>query len=118
MAKLIEQKGRRHHVQVFLDAKDIEAGDSIHEEIRHNLKQCDELMVLLSPHSIDRPWVLIEIGAAWGLGKRIVVIVDKVTPAEMPDIIASYKVLDLNDFDEYLEQLIARAAGAKGGVTK
>lgn len=48
-------------------------------------------------------------GAAWGLEKRIVTIIDKVAPEEMPDITAPYKAIDLNNFDEYLEQLIKRA---------
>jgi TIR domain len=113
MAALIEQKGRRHHVKVFLDDTDIKAGDSIPEEIRQGLRDCDELMVLISRESIDRPWVQMEMEAVWVLGKRIVAIVDKVTPEEMPKILIPYKALDINDFDEYVKQLIARAAGAK-----
>jgi hypothetical protein len=31
-----------------------------------------------------------------------------VTPEEMPDIIAPYKAIDLNSFDDYLEQLLKR----------
>ena len=57
--------------------------------------------------------MLIEIGAAWVLGKRIVAIIDKVSPEEMPDVIAPYKAIDLNNFDEYLEQLMNRANEAR-----
>lgn len=57
--------------------------------------------------------MLIEIGAAWVLGKRIVAIIDKVTPEEMPDIITPYRAMDLNSFDEYLEQLFKRAKEAR-----
>lgn len=42
------------------------------------------------------------------LGKRITAIIDKVTPEEMPDVIAPYKAIDLNSFEEYLEELINR----------
>jgi hypothetical protein len=52
---------------------------------------------------------LIEIGAAWGLRKRIVAIIDKVAPGEMPDIMTPYRAMDLNSFEEYLEQLLNRA---------
>jgi len=109
MAALIEEGGREYGVRTFLDEKDIAGGDSIPESIRRNIQECSEFVVLLSRYSIDRPWVLIEIGAAWALGKRIVAIIDKVTPEEMPDIIASYKAIDLNSFDHYLEQLFNRA---------
>lgn len=54
------------------------------------------------------PWVLIEIGAAWVLGKRITAIIDKIVPEEMPAIITNYKAIDINNFDEYLEQLYQR----------
>ena len=64
MAALIEEKCREHGIKTFLDEKDIAGGDSIPESIRRNIQECSEFVVLLSRYSIDRPWVLIEIGAA------------------------------------------------------
>lgn len=115
IAKIIEEKGQEYGLRVFLDEKDIESGDSIPESIRKNIQACDEFIVLLSRYSVDRPWVLIEIGAAWVLGKRIIAIIDKVTPEEMPDAITPYKAIDLNNFDEYLKEILKRA---KGGGNK
>jgi len=112
MATLIEEEGREYGAKTFLDEKDIAGGESIPESIRRNIQECDEFLVLLSRYSIDRPWVLIEIGAAWVLERRIIAIIDKVTPEEMPDIITPYKAIDLNSFEEYLEQLINRAKEA------
>ena len=66
-------------------------------------------MVLLSRYSIDRQWVLVEVGAASGLKKHIVSITDKITPEEMPEITRAHKALDLNDFDKYIEELNERA---------
>lgn len=109
MAELIEAKGRAYRVKTFLDEKDIEGGESIPDSIRKNVQNCNEFIVLLSRNSIDRPWVLIEVGAAWVLEKRIIAITDKVTPEEMPDIITPYKAIDLNNFDDYLEQVLKRA---------
>ena len=106
-ARLIEEGGKRR-VTVFLDEKDIEAGESIPDSVRRNIEQCDEFVVLLSRYSKDRPWVLIEIGAAWGLRKPIVAIVDKIGPKEMPDIVNLNKAIDLNDFDQYLGELLKR----------
>ena len=65
LASLIAAKGRRQRVRVFLDEKDIEGGDTIPGSVLRSLQECDELVVLLTPNSINRPWVLIEIGAAW-----------------------------------------------------
>ena len=108
MAALIEERCREYDVRTFLDEKDITGGESIPESIRKNIQECSEFLVLLSRYSIDRPWVLIEIGAAWVLGKRIIAIIDKITPEEMPGIITPYKAIDLNNFNEYLEQLFNR----------
>ena len=105
--RLIEETGKGK-IGVFLDEKDIEGGQSIVETIRSAIEECDELVVLLTPYSIDREWVLVEISAAWALRKRIIVIIDKVNPKKMPDIVSSYKAIDLNDFDQYLAQLASR----------
>src|SRR6266404_7825498 len=75
--KLIEQTGGGQ-VKAFPDEKDLEAGQSIQDSIRKEIARCDEFVVLLSPNSKDRPWVLIEIGAA--------------------------RQPILNDFDQYLSQ--------------
>ena len=109
IANQIEQRGKRYDLNTFLDENNIEGGQSIRGSIRREIRQCSEFLVLLSRYSVDRPWVLVEIGAAFGLGKRIIPIVDKVTPEEMPDVIRDYKAIDLNNFDEYIEQLCRRA---------
>lgn len=113
MANLIEAKGRKYGVRAFLDEKDIEGGQSITEAIVKNIKECDEFVVLLSHDSINRSWVLVEIGGALLLDKLIVAIIHKILPKEMPDVIVQHRAIDLNDFDIYLEQLLMRAKGVK-----
>ena len=71
----------------------------------------NELVVLFSEYSKDRPWVLVEVGIALGLEKPIVAIMDKVSPKDLPQIITPYKAIDLNDFDQYLGQVSRRARG-------
>jgi len=113
MANLLEVKGRGQGIKTFLDEKNIEGGQSIPEEIKKNLKACDEFIVLLSQDSINRQWVLIEIGGAWSHDKHIVAITDKVTPDAIPKVLTQYKAMDLNNFDDYLEELLQRAKGTK-----
>src|SRR5260370_9812489 len=110
--RLIEEGGAGR-IQAFLDEKDIQGGQSIAGSIRTSIQGCDEFVVLLSPYSKDRPWVLIEVGAAWGLGKPIIAIVDKVGPKELPDIMNLNKALSLNDFDQYLSQFMQRVRAKK-----
>lgn len=110
MAELIEEAGQHHGIATFLDEKDIEFGGSIPERVRQAIRDCGELVVLLSEYSVDRPWVLVEIGAAWVLEKRIVAVMDKPSPDQMPDVITPYRAVDLNDVRDYVDELVGRAS--------
>jgi hypothetical protein len=52
-------------------------------------------------------------GAAWGLRKPIIAIIDKVGPKEMPDILSPFKAIDLNDFDQYIDQFLRRTKAGR-----
>ena len=94
----------------FRDDRDINGGDDIPEEIRRQIKVSRELVILLTPESIDRPWILLEVGAAWGWRKnyRIVPVLCHVTVEAIPDIIKGKKAFHLNEFDHYLKELHKR----------
>jgi len=113
MSNLIEQKGKKYGIKTFLDEKDISGGDSIPETICENIQKCHELILLLSRYSVESTWVLIEIGAAWAHNRRIIPVIDKVTPDEMPDVIGQIKAIDLNDFDEYIKEFLGRVKGGR-----
>jgi hypothetical protein len=94
----------------FRDDRDINGGDDIPVTIRKQIKLSNEFIVLLTPESINRPWVLLEVGAAWGWRKKfpITAILCHVTVDAIPDLIKSKKALTLNDFEKYLKELAHR----------
>lgn len=94
----------------FRDDRDINGGDSIPESIRTEIQVSRELVVLLTPDSIERPWVLLEVGAAWGRRRnyRIVPVLCHVSFDAIPDIIEGKKAFHINDFDKYLTELQRR----------
>jgi hypothetical protein len=94
----------------FRDDRDISGGDSIPESIRSEIQVSRELVVLLTPDSIERPWVLLEVGAAWGRRKdyRIVPVLCHVSFDAIPDMIEGKKAFHINDFDKYLAELVVR----------
>jgi hypothetical protein len=109
ISKAIEASGSKGWTKTFLDEKDIETGDSISDSIKENIKACDEFLILLTRDSVNRQWVLLELGAAWILEKRISGIVYGISHEEMPQVLSLYKVIDLNKFDdEYLRELSNR----------
>ena len=57
---LIEERGKGR-LSVFLDEKDIDAGQLIAESIRTSIEECDEFVVLLTRYSKDRPTSTISI---------------------------------------------------------
>lgn len=50
----------------FLDEADIDAGSDFEEDILAFLEKAHELVVLLTPWALDRPYIWAELGAAWG----------------------------------------------------
>jgi hypothetical protein len=106
--RLIGEIGRGR-IRTFLDEKDIDGGSSIAETIRDSIRKCDELLVLVTPASKSRQWVIVEMSVAWGLKKRVVAVLHHAAPKDMPEVIYPYKAFDLNEFDTYLQQLEARA---------
>jgi hypothetical protein len=101
---------RNRGVATFLDEKDLQGGDAISETVRAELRRCDELVVLLSSASLTSDWVKAEMGAAWGLRKRIVVLLDKLQVRDIPQVFTDYKAFDLNDAERYFQEVRSRAA--------
>lgn len=100
---------------VFVDAGRIEYGDDFREVIFQELSCCDELLVLLTPSSLQRPWVIAEIGAILVRGKRVVAIRYGPTENELQNLgvlslLGTKSLLRMEEFDEYVKQLTRRVA--------
>ena len=63
---------------------------------------------------MKRFWVWVEIGAAWGQGKRIIVVLHGLTQSELEElggskaILEDINILELNNFDRYIDELKER----------
>jgi TIR domain len=98
-------------MRVYLDEVDLQGGDRIPATIKANLRDCDEFVILLSPESLTRQWVIAEMGGAWILDKRIMAIRYDLAAESIPDILRHDKSYELNDFDRYVNELIERRKG-------
>jgi hypothetical protein len=100
--------------KTFRDDRDIAGGDDIPDKIREAIGRSDEMIVLLTPASVNRPWILLEVGAAWQRGgMRIVAVRQHIEIEPIPDMLKSKKVIDLNEFDAYLKELRQRIEALK-----
>ena len=117
VAKVICEKIETTGALTFRDDRDIDGGDNIPEKIRQQIIRSREMVVLLTPESVDRPWVSHEVGAAWGRRSnyRIVIILDHVGTDRIPKLIESKKAIKINDIDHYLCKLSSRVKRAKDG---
>ncbi len=101
----------------FRDDRDIDGGDDIPERIRTEIKRSKEMVVLLTPSSINRQWVLLEVGAAWGLRQktRITPIMCHVDFDPIPGMLKEKKAIDINSCPDFLQELKKRVEIHNGG---
>ena len=71
-------------VETFLDAQNIVTGDDFDEGIRRQLAESDEILFIISAAALRSQWVMMELGAARAMGKRLVLILVGVSPNELP----------------------------------
>jgi hypothetical protein len=65
IAKTLCEKIESVGATTFRDDRDINGGNDIPEEIRRQIKLSREMIVLLTPQSVGRIWVALEVGGAW-----------------------------------------------------
>jgi|GEM_PF-1834270 len=78
-------------LKCFMAEKDIQVATEWQDSIREALLGSKRILVLLTPLSINRPWVLMETGAAWALDKALIPAISHVAASELLDPIRRYQ---------------------------
>jgi len=111
IAKRIAEKIEDCGAKVFLDETHINVGEDFEERILEALDQANELLVLLTPWALTRPYVWAEIGAAWSKRIPIIVVLHGLKPedvnamAKVPLLLKRRNMIHINELDTYLDQL-------------
>ena len=114
VARQIAAHIRARGAATFLDEADIQHGDDIEERIYQAAGNSQELLVLLTPWAVTRPYIWMEIGLFWGSGKRIVGVLyglsqqELITDERIPLLLKRGKMLDINRIDGYFDELQQR----------
>jgi hypothetical protein len=122
VAEQIARGIRSTGASTFLDAFDLAHGDNFNDEIRKALLDCTELVALMTPTAIARPYVWMELGAMWGQDKRMVLVLQGLTIVEfqadgsIPDMIKALDHLEINDIKGYFRQLRRRVRIGSGNA--
>jgi predicted nucleotide-binding protein len=76
---------RRQGFEVVLDYHDLELGSSLANALEEGLRKSSVIVLLVTPDSVRKPNFFFEMGAAIGMGKRLVpVISSEVDPSDLP----------------------------------
>ena len=113
-------KIRASGADVFVDEGEVAYGDDFRERVFRELSICDELLVLLTPSSVKRPWVFAELGAIALRGVHLAAIRYGVSEEELRalgvlSILGTRRLLVPAECDKYVEQLRARVQGKRHG---
>jgi hypothetical protein len=100
---------------VFIDKGEIKYGDDFRERIFRELLACNELLILLTPTSVQRPWIFAELGVAISRGIRVVTVVYGVPEIDLQSkgilsLIGTNHYVELNSIEAYYEELRARVS--------
>jgi hypothetical protein len=90
----------RGQCQFFVAANSIEGGADFVATIKQNLQSADVVVVLCTADSIKSPWVLMEIGAAWALDKKIEPVRLGPEPVALPEPINHQQFWDVPTLQE------------------
>jgi hypothetical protein len=118
VAKQIAREIVGRGASVYLAEADVEVGPDFEEQLLDALNLASELVVLLTPWALRRPYLWAELGAVWGRRIPIVglllgfTVAEVQTMADIPVLLKKGGLLELNQIDRYLVQLSARVAAA------
>ncbi len=84
-ARSFAQALKERGVPVWFDEFDVQPGESLRDALEAGLRGSDVLVALVDVESPAKPSLFFELGAAIGMGKRVIVIVPKdVDPGALP----------------------------------
>jgi hypothetical protein len=83
IAKEIRDELENRNLKCFMAEKDVRAGADWNEDIRSALRGSNLVLLLITSRSVNKPWILLEAGAAWVLRKRIVPAVNQIDAKEL-----------------------------------
>lgn len=97
-----------HNVKCWLDEAEMKIGDSLIQKIRNGIDNVEYFAVILSPNSINAPWVVNELDVAMNLqisGKPIKVLPIMLRECEPPGFLVGKLYGDFKDESKYLDSL-------------
>jgi hypothetical protein len=107
----------RYAANVWYDRREIVAGESIAPKISVALSEASALIAVMSPASVDKPWVLRELSASLGRqlqSHQIRVLPVVIEKCDLPPLIADIRYADFTEsFEKGFNDLLAGLQGRR-----
>ncbi len=117
LARELRDMLSEHGVSVFMAELDVVPGATWSDEIRENLSRAKAALILLTPRSKDRPWVMAEAGALWALRIPFVPAFTYLNVNELPEFIKSQQAVEITTMDGRFACVKAIKALVKSAIT-
>ncbi len=106
-SKSLAKKG----IPVWMDELKVRAGDDIRDAIEKGMRESDTVVSIISADDPRSPNTLFELGAALGMGKRLVAIVpENFDPASLPFSLRTRRFLVRHSPEETADALVGEAS--------
>jgi hypothetical protein len=101
---------KRYGVKVWLDELQIPAGESLRDAIEEGLRSSDIVVYIVTPESLKQPNLFFEIGAAVGMGKRLVAVLPRgLEPSVLPQPLRTRRFLFQESPEKTAKELLEKS---------
>ena len=112
LARDVARRLKEAGVRALYSELTLSAGSEFEKLFMDQLKNADEIIVILSGNSVDNLWMMFEIGAASSLRKKITPVVVGLEQEELPPVIKQLKYIRYNEVSDYISKLERSAQAA------
>jgi hypothetical protein len=103
---------------IILVTPELKRGQDWSASIRSDIEKADEILVLLTPNSLQSSHVLLEVGAGTGLRKNIVPIVVGLDADTLPAWVRQTQFVKYSELSTYLHALAQKASNEAASVQR
>ncbi len=114
LAENIAQSVREAGAEVLSVAQTPDRGEVVSFDLHRALRKADEIVFIPTDRSLNNPYLIYEMGAAFSMRKRFTSILVGVEDSEIPPLIAHLPYLRYSELRRYLSELEQRAKSPDG----
>lgn len=114
LAESLAQSVRETGAEVLSVAQTPDRAEVVSFDLHRALRKADEIVFILTDRSLNNPYLIYEMGAAFSMRKRFTSILVGVEDSEIPPLIAHFPYLRYSALRRYLAELEQRVKSPDG----